>query len=82
MRRILKSIAVGIVVAVLVVVLGIFVELALALRAMTAQMGDAGGLGSVSVDPNISLYGLIGFAAGFYWQFSRGGRRTLQATLP
>ena len=44
--RILKSVAVGIVVAMLAVVLGTFVELALALRAMTGQMTGAGGLGS------------------------------------
>jgi hypothetical protein len=73
--RIFRSLVFGIVMAILAVVLGTFIELALALRAITGQI--TGGLGAVSWDTYAPYYAPIGFVAGFYWQFRRGHRQPL-----
>lgn len=73
--RTLKSVLVGIVLAMLAAVLGTFIELALALREITGAITGEGGLGAVSWDTYSPYYALIGFVAGFYWQFRRGRRQ-------
>ena len=80
--RIFKSLVFGIVIAVFAGVLGTFIELALAMRAITGQITGAGGLGAVSWDTYSPYYAIIGFVAGFYWQFRRGRRKQLASALP
>lgn len=77
--RIFKSLLVGVVLAFLAVVLGTFIELALALNTITSQLD--GGLGAVSFSwvTYGSFYALIGFVVGFYWQLRRSGRKQLAA---
>jgi hypothetical protein len=80
--RLFRSLFVGIVVAFLAAVLGTFIELALTLSAITGQITGGGGLGAVSWDTYSPYYAIVGFVAGFYWQFRRGRRKQLAAALP
>ena len=80
--RLLKGVLVGIILAMLAAVLGTFIELAFALSAITGQITGEGGLGAVSWDTYSPYYALVGFVAGFYWQFRRGRRKQLAAPLP
>ena len=77
--RLFKSVVVGIILAMLAAVLGTFIELAFALRAITGEITGTGGLGAVSWDTYSPYYALIGFVAGFYWQFRRGRRNQFAA---
>ena len=78
--RLFRSLLVGIVVAFLAAVLGTFIELALTLSAITGQITGGGGLGAVSWDTySPGTTRLIGFVAGFYWQFRRSGRKPIAA---
>ena len=77
--RLLKSVVVGIILAMLAAVLGTFIELAFALRAITGEITGTGGLGAVSWETYSRYYALIGFVAGFYWQFRRSRRKQFAA---
>lgn len=80
--RLLKSLVVGIILAMLAAVLGTFIELAFALSAITADITGGGGLGAVSWETHGPYYAVIGFVVGSYWQFRRSRRRQFAATPP
>ena len=83
--RILKCVTAGCAAALIALLLGGFLQMALALLRMwlyvgsseqTAQNGS-GGLGAVSIGiSEAGLYfGVLGFAAGFAWQYKRTGTK-------
>ena len=80
--RLFKSLVVGIILAMLAAVLGTFIELAFALRAITGEITGGGGLGAVSWETSAPYYAVIGFVVGSYWQFRRSRRKQFAAAPP
>ena len=81
---ILKSVAAGILSALLVCILVISVRMAVALPPLwaLARRSGSGGIGSFSIllhESEIYAGLLTGFAIGFYWQFKRASRLELTA---
>ncbi|HYN10129.1 MAG TPA: hypothetical protein VES67_22275 [Vicinamibacterales bacterium] len=75
--RIIRSALVGIVAAVGAAVLSLLAELAVAVASISSQVtSGSGGLGAVSGPAFFPLAAMIGFVAGFYWQFRRSGTRS------
>ena len=66
--RFFKSVLLGIAAAFIAAGLCFIAELA-----FTAEVSGAGGLGAVSAGAYYFQFAaVLGFAAGFYWQFRRG----------
>jgi hypothetical protein len=84
LRILLKSVTAGCVGALIALLLGGFLQMALALLRIWFYVGSSqqavhngsGGLGAVSIGiSEAGLYfGLLGFAAGFVWQYKRASK--------
>ena len=69
--RLLKALLVGAAAGFAVGVRTLVIEVLLALWSDTAFRSGSGGLGAVSLSTRAPYAAIVGFAAGFYWQFRR-----------
>jgi hypothetical protein len=86
--RIVTSLVVGVVMALLTAGLGVAAEFALMFASLATRFdlpnvsaSGSGGLGAVSMTSYVEIYALIGFVTGVWWQFRRSGRTRLAATV-